>query len=163
EARAAANEAAVAEVMRLVPDDGGVYQAWSAPAAGEAMEWLERKIFAPRLGPGPAARNAPALGLSGGGGGGGGGLATRIAPAPLTDAGGAFAPAALRLLLESARLRAMLHVDSSYPVPDGVFIGTRSAVVLLADTDWDTVAARAALLESIASLWTVSRLGVNWV
>ncbi len=163
ETTAAATETTMAEVMRLVPDDAGLYRAWSAPAASQAAELLERKVLAPRSGRGIAARTAPAVALSGGEVGGEADLETRIGEAPLTNAQGAFAPATLRRLLEAAKLRAMLHVDSSYQIPDGVFVGTRSAVVLLADMDWDAGAARAALLEAIESLWTTSRFGVTWV
>jgi hypothetical protein len=158
-----AKEAALTEVLRLVPDDSGLYRAWADPTSGEALELLERKVLAPRLGRGVAASYAPTVSLSEGQVGNEGDLETRIDVPPLGNTGGALCSEALRRLLEGKKLEAALQLQSSRGLPGGVFVGTESAIVLSASTAWDGEAARAALLAAVESLWTTSRLGANWL
>jgi hypothetical protein len=42
----------------------------------------------------------------------------------------------VRPLIEAARVQAMLHVQSSRPAADGVFVRNDTAVALLATSDW---------------------------
>lgn len=154
---------AVAELMRLVPDDSGLYRAWAMPKSSQALDLLERKVLAPRSGPPEPARVAPRVWLSSGEVGSEADLETRIDEAPLEKGSGAFASEPLRRLLEGAKLEAMLQLQSSRALADGVFVGNQSAIVLLGASDWDADAARGALMNAIESLWTTSRLGTNWV
>lgn len=161
-AAAPSSETALADALRLVPLDAGLYRAWASPAVPGALELLRQKLLSPQAGAGVASKQAPEVSLSDGETGGQGDLETHIDEAPLVLSEG-FAPAALTRLLEGAQLRAMLHVQSSSSLAGQGFIGNHSAVVLISSGPWDAAAARTALGEAVESLWTSSRLGVAWV
>jgi len=72
-------------------------------------------------------------------------LETRIDEPPVEHSGNRFVPDALRRLIESAKVEAMLETGSTRPLADGVFVGIDSAVALLAATDWNAEAVRGAL------------------
>ncbi len=164
EATAPATEsAALAEVLRLAPEDSGLYRAWASPGTDLALELLERKVLAPRTGPGAASKVAPGVVLSEGVTGSEGDLETRIDEVPLSTAGGTFAPQSLRRLLDTAQLRAVLAVQSSVTEKDSGFVGNRSAIVLLGTSEWNGEATRAALREAVENLWTTSHLGATWM
>jgi len=74
-----------------------------------------------------------------------GDLETRIDEPPVENSGNRFVPDALRRLIESAKVEAMLETGSTRPLADGVFVGIDSAVALLAATDWNAEAVRGAL------------------
>jgi len=160
---AAPDESAVAGLLRLVPDDSGVYRAWAAPSAEQALELLRQKVLAPAVGPGVPSTTAPNVVLSEGQTGSEQDLETRIDVAPLTGTEGKFEPAALKKLLADAKLVGALQLESAREMPGGVFVGTQSAIVLEAAADWNAEAARVALLSSVAGLWTTSGLGAQWV
>lgn len=160
---AAPDESTVAGLLRLVPADSGVYRAWTAPTAEQALELLRQKVLSPAVGPGVASTTAPNVVLSEGQTGSEQDLETRIDVAPLAGAEGNFEPAALRKLLSESKLVGALQLESAREMPGGVFVGTQSAIVLEAAADWNAEAARAALLSSVAGLWTTSELGAQWV
>lgn len=160
---ASTDEAALAGVLRLIPDDAGLYRAWANPPVNNVIDLLERKILAPHVGPAVVSRSAPAAVISGEAAGSEADLESRIDVPPLTGDSGAFAPEALRKLLEDKKLQAALQLQSMRGLPGDVFVGTQSVVVLEAPTDWDGDAARSALLASVASLWTTPGLGAKWV
>ncbi|MFQ5722881.1 MAG: hypothetical protein ACE5G6_00205 [Terriglobia bacterium] len=156
-------ETALAEVLRLVPEDYGFYRGWAKPSVEETLGLLERKLLAPRGGMEAASRQAaPEVRLRRGTVGSVADLETRIDEEPPRMVSAGFAPAELRSLLESAQPRAILQVQSSRTLPGEVFVKQDSALVVLASTDWDARAARSALLASIEGLWTTSRLGARW-
>ncbi|HXE89454.1 MAG TPA: hypothetical protein VNK82_00670 [Terriglobales bacterium] len=154
---------ALAEVLRLAPEDAGLYRAWASPSTEQALELLERKVLAPRTGSGPASKEAPAVTLGEGVSGSESDLETRIDEAPPATAGGAFSPQALRRMLDSVQLRALLSVQSSVVEKDSGFVGNRSVIVLLGESEWKAEAARDALRETVEGLWTTSHLGAAWV
>jgi hypothetical protein len=160
---AGAENATLANLLRLVPDESGVYRAWSAPSVDQALELLKRKVLSPRSGPGVASTYAPRVTLSEGQTGSESDLETRIDVSPLTSAGGAFAPEALKKLLTAAKLEGALQLESTRGLPGDVFVGTQAAIVLQADGDWDGEAVRSALLSAVGGLWTTSSLGAKWV
>lgn len=165
EAPAAGGAAALDEALALAPDDAGLYRVWAAPPVDRVMEMLEQKVLAPRLAPGSIQRprQAPSVALDGGETGSESDLETRIDEAPLGNVGGTFVSPPLRKLLESVNLQAMLVTQSSRPISGNVFVGNQATVVLVAASDWNGQAARAALGGAVESLWSTSRLGVNWV
>src|SRR5262249_17080723 len=55
--------AAVADLIRLLPADAGVYQVRANPTAAETMALLETKILAPHSGPAPPSLYAPQMQL----------------------------------------------------------------------------------------------------
>lgn len=151
------------EVLRMVPDDAGLYRAWASPSTDHALELLERKVLAPRTGAGAPSKVAPGVTLSEGVIGSESGLETRIDEAPLPAAGGTFSPQALRRLLDAAQMRALLALQSSVAEKESGFVGNRSAIVLLGTSEWNGEAVRGSLRDAVESLWTTSHLGAAWI
>lgn len=159
----APDESAMPGLLRLVPDESGLYRAWSAPSVEQALDLLERKVLSPRVGRGVPSNYAPSVALSEGQTSGEGDLETRIDVPPLTGAGGNFQPKALQKLLTEAKLVGALQLESARSLSGDVFAGTQSAIVLQAAGDWNGEATRAALVSAVEGLWTTSGLGVKWV
>jgi hypothetical protein len=157
------DESVLADLLRLVPGQVGLYRAWSGPSVDDILGLLERKVLSPHLGPGAPAAQAPVVVLTGGQVGSESELETRIDVPPLASAGGNFGPAVLKDLLEAGKPRGALQLASTRPVPGSVFVGTESAIVLEAAGDWNGEEVRTALLSEVEGLWTTSRLGVHWV
>jgi len=160
---AAPHESATASLLRLVPDNSGIYRAWSAPSPEEVLGLLEQKILSPRIGKGVPSSQAPSVALSEGQTGSEGDLETRIDVPPFTGAGGTFEPEALRKLLTEAKLVGALQLESARILAGEVFVGTESAIVLEATGDWKAEAMRSALVSAVEGLWTTSGLGAQWV
>ena len=152
----------VAELTRLAGGDSGLYRVWSAPKLEDTVTLLERKILARRTGRSPAPNVAPTVVLSGGRVGSEAALETRIDEPPPAPLQGVFSAEPLRVILERAGLKAVLHAQSSRPLSDSVFFGDESLIVLLADSDWNLGQAREALAGSVRGLWTASGLGAQW-
>jgi hypothetical protein len=156
-------KSALPDLLRLVPDQAGVYRAWNDPSVEQALGLLQQKILAPRARATMPSNVAPAVALSEGQTGSEGDLETRIDVPPLTGATGTFEPAALKKLLAEANLAGALQLGSTRALPGDVFPGTESVVVLEAATNWNAEALRAALLSAVEGLWTTSGLGAQWV
>ena len=139
EQSAAASEQAVAQVVAWAPADAGLYRAWASPQTASVLELIRTKLTNPGV-PGdqqsqsaPQAANPDTLGANASD------LETRIDQRPL-EIGATDLTAPLRPILDGAQVQAMLHVQSSHTAADGVFIGNRSAIALLASNDWPEVA-----------------------
>ncbi len=158
-----ADDSTLGDLLRLLPDGSGVYRAWSAPSVDQVIDLLRQKVLAPQAGPGAPSTLAPTVALSEGQTGSEADLETRIDVPPLTGAGGAFEPGALKKLLAEAKVVGALQLESTAALPGDVFVGTQSAIVLEAGNDWNGEAARAALLSAVEGLWTASGLGSQWV
>ena len=158
------NEAGVAEVLRLAPDDAGFYLASANPSSAQALALIQQKILAPQSGAAPPSKEAPApVSVGSGETGNAADLETRIDQPPVAAAAaGKLGTGPLQKLLDAAGLRAVLQVESTRKLPDGVFVNSQSAVVLLAASDWDAAAVRDSLSFAVEGLWTTSRLGVTW-
>jgi hypothetical protein len=144
EAPLAATSDALAQALRLAPEDSGMYRAWANPSSEAALDLLTSRVLEPQPLGGRKSETAPAAPVSAIAGSEGD-LETRIDEPPLPDTGDHFAPAELRRLLENTKLEAMLEVGSTRTLTDGVFVGIDSAVALLASTDWNVAAVREAL------------------
>ena len=158
----AVSDTDLASVLRLVPEDAGFYRAWVHPANSQAIALLERKVLAPYAGAAPPATTAPRVNLRAQRVGFEGALETRIDQPPPTLSRERFSPDALRELVNQTGVNGLLHVQTSRDL-SGVFVGNRSAVVLLGATEWDAGTARNVLRSSVEALWTTSRLGAQWV
>src|SRR6266853_282951 len=80
---------AVADLVRLVPADTGIYEVRAISSAADCLDLLETKILAPHRGPAVAQQTAPDVQLSSGETGTSSDLETRIDQAPLkTQASG---------------------------------------------------------------------------
>jgi hypothetical protein len=154
---------ALGEVLRLVPDAAGLYRAWALPSAEEARTLVLKTIIAPSADSSVRNRTAPRLGQTGGATGDAGDLESTIdeeARAPRTTG---YQTAALDRLLIGAPLTAMLHVASTRPGGDGVFVDRGAVVVLARSSDWQAGAARDAVRSLVQPMWTKAGLGLNWI
>ncbi len=138
------NEDAVSQIVRVVPADAGLYRAWASPTAEQAFELMREKILEPQPGMGPDSNRAPVSESMDAVIGTEADLETRIDEAPLAI-GPSSIPDGARKLLSSQNLEAMLYVGSTRVLPDGVFVGIDSAVVLLGASIWDAAATKATL------------------
>ncbi len=157
-----ASRAALDEALRLVPEEAGLHRAWSAPSVKEVRDLLERKVLAPRPTTPLPTKAAPGVALSGGEVGAEADLEIHIDEAPLANVAGRFLSQPLGKLLEANLPQAVLLLESSRAIPGGAFVGTESVVAVEGSAEWDAEAARSALLEAVASLWSTSRLGLSW-
>ena len=158
----AENFQAVADLVRLVPDDAGLYEAQAAPSTESCLGLLESKLLAPHLGPPPPSQTAPEARLTPGETGAASDLETRIDEAPVQGPAAAQSKSSLTELLRRAGVLAMLHVQSTQRESAGVFVRMHSAVALAATSDWDDVAVRSALVDFVRTDLTASRLGMSW-
>lgn len=153
---------AAGDLMRLVPEEAGVYRAVANPTADESLALLENKILSPQLGPPPVEKLAPGVSLGEGVTGSAADLETRIDEAPAERVTLAGSTDALRAALDKAGLEAALSIQSSCVEPSGAFVTLHSAIVLRASGDWDGDALRAALASAIEPALSTARLGVAW-
>jgi hypothetical protein len=144
QAEPAAQGEALGQVLRLAPEDAGLYRAWANPTPEAALDLVISRILAPQAQGGRASEVAPSTPTAATAGSEGD-LETRIDEPPLENIGGWFVPEELRRLIEGAKLEAMLEVGGTRTLADGVFVGVDSAVVLLGSADWNAEAVRSAL------------------
>jgi hypothetical protein len=154
--------AGVADILRLVPAQAGVYEAKANPTPADCLALIETKILAPHLGPGASEKLAPEVQLTGGETGSSTDLETRI-DQPLVKASVAVDSAApLRDLLAGNPVSAILQIQSTELDKDGVFVRMHSAVVLLGQSDWNESAVRSSLVDFVRPSFTTGLLGVEW-
>jgi hypothetical protein len=158
----ARDDAALQDIVRLVPASAALYRAWANPPLDRVEELLRRKILAPGSTGVPPSKLAPQVTLSEEEVGSEADLETPIDLAPLERTVATLASDALRKWLEGKQLVAALHVQSSQPVTGGVFLTTPSVLVLAGAQPWDAVEARQALLDALGDFGSISRLGMTW-
>lgn len=140
------SESALARLLALVPADAGFHRGWAQPSTAEVKALLMRKFLAmgSSQGPGeiaPAAAGAVAIA------GSEADLETRIDQPALVRETGSY-DAAMEALLARYEVQSMLQVQGAKVLPDGVFIVLPAAVALLAQSNWDEAALRAAFPQS---------------
>lgn len=155
-------EAAAAGVVRLVPAEASVYLAEANPTPNAGFTLLESKFLAPHLGPVPPSQVAPQVQLTSGEQGGGSDLETRIDLPPSDGSVAAQTSSSLKDLLDKTPVLASLRVQSTALEQTGVFVRMRSAVVLVARSEWNQGAVQSALTDFIRHGLTASQLGVGW-
>ncbi len=159
---AGAGPIAVADIVRLVPSQAGVYVAKASPTPSDCLALLETKILAPHLGPGVAEKLAPQVELTNGETGSSTDLETRIDQPPAKASVDVDSSAALKDLLAKNPVSAVLQVESTEQDKDGVFVRLHSAVALLGQSEWNETAVRLALVEFVRPSLTTTGLGVEW-
>jgi hypothetical protein len=159
---AAKGAAAVADLLRLAPDDSGWYEAKANPSPENSLELLTVKILAPRQGPAAPQKIAPQVQLGNGETGAASDLETRIDQPPAEHTGAADRRATLAALVTAGQVLAQLHVQRTDRDPAGVFIRIHSGVALLGESDWDEHEVQAALAEFVRPAFTTGQLGVQW-
>lgn len=156
----AAATGTVADVLRLVPDGSGLYRAWANPSADNATALL-MGLLSPRSAAAPASQFAPPPVAEAGVVGNESDLETRIDQPPLVQAQVGAQP--VHDLLDAAHLTAMLQIKSSRALPDAVFVGHDTALVLVSSSDWNAESVRDLLQRQLDSPLTTSQLGLKWV
>jgi hypothetical protein len=159
---AAADSAAVADLVRLAPADGGVYEVQASPTADASYHLIETKILSPHAGPASAQQTAPQVQLTSGESGNAADMETRIDEAPVQKPVAGSDAAVLKALLDKAAVRAMLQVQSTERDKDGVFVRMHSGISLLGSADWNEAEVHAAFVNLIRPALTAGGLGVNW-
>lgn len=163
ETEASGNAAALGNMLRLVPDTAGLYRAWSAPASEDAGKLIFEKVVATSHASPQRAETAPTLGATASRAGDGGDLESRIDEAPRAARSTTYEMEALKNLFGNEPLTAMLHVESTRLVSDGVFVDRGSVIVLARKTPWPAAAARDALRTLVDPVWTKAHLGMQWI
>jgi hypothetical protein len=129
-------------IAGMIPDGAGLYRMWSAPSVDTVVAALRQKVLAPGLSrPVVEQLAAPQVSLGNGETGSVDDLETRIDEAPLAATGSAFDERPLRKLLAASTPRAMLVAQTARDIAGGIFEGTRSVVIVEADS-WDAAAVR---------------------
>ncbi len=152
----------VGDLVRLVPEGAGLYEANTCPSIESCLNPLETKLLAPHLGPAPPAQLAPQAHLTSGETGTSFDLETRIDQPPVHADSGSKGSSALREVLQNNPAQAVLQVQSTELAANGVFVKTHSAVALAGGSDWDEATVRTALTSSVRPSLTTSDLGASW-
>ena len=151
----------VADLVRLVPDEAGFYQAEANPSAKSCLDLIVSKILAPHGGPMQAGKYAPLAPTAGERAGHASDLETRI-DQPVRAAGTTDGSAALKQLLSENVVRAALRIQKTEKARDGVFVRIHSAVAFEAEKDWNEAAVQSALADFARPMLTTNQMGIGW-
>ena len=154
--------AGVAEIVRFVPAQAGVYGAKANPSPADCLAILEAKILAPHAGLGAEEKLTPQVQLTNGETGGSADLETRIDQPLVKSVAALDSAAALKDLLAKNPVSAILQVESTEQDTDGVFIRIHSAVALLGQSEWNESAVQSSLVDFGRPTFTTGELGVDW-
>ena len=154
--------AAVAEILRLVPVNTGIYEAKADPDPKDSIELLTAKILAPHLGPAGPEKLAPQVQLDGGETGSASDLETRIDQPPVQNSVAGDSSAPIRAVFAKNHVLAQLQLQGTDRDPTGVFVRIHSAVAFLGASDWEEAAVHAALADFVRPGFTTGQLGVEW-
>jgi hypothetical protein len=162
EERPAPEPGALGELVALVPATAGLYRAWAAPTTDMATKLVVGKVL--RGGPPSMVRSrvAPGVSLTGGVVGREGDLESRIDQELPATGAPTYQTTPLTQFIGSAPLTAALHVESTRPAADGIFVDRGSVIVLARAGDWPAGRAAQVLSTAIAPVWTKAGLGLAW-
>jgi hypothetical protein len=153
----------VADLVRLVPPQAGIYEVKANPSAEVCFNLLETKILAPHPGLAVAPGLAPQVHLTSGETGNISDLESRIDQAPVRSTTPLDAASPLKELFQKYKPRAILQVQSSERDRDGVFVRLHTGFALHSELDWDEAGVRSALVDFIRPSLTAGKLGVAWM
>lgn len=162
DAEAGKGAQAVADVLRLAPEDSGFYEAKADPAPENCVELLAAKILAPHQGPAAPQKTAPQAQLGNGETGSASDLETRIDQPLVQNPSGTDSRGALQDLFSKNRVLAQLQVQSTDRDPAGVFVRIHSGVAFVGESDWDERKAQTALVEFVRPELSARQLGLGW-
>ncbi len=159
-------EGSVSDLLAFVPPEAGMYKATLESESDNAAALVVRKLIAPEPQRSRDERYAPAPVAADGNIGSEVDLETRTDEQPLpSDSGLADSLAAVRVMIDKARVRGLLLVQSSSR-GNGTFVQTPAVVVLQgvlqSGGNWDRDAVRSALTTAAGKLWSTSQLGAGW-
>jgi hypothetical protein len=152
----------VTDLVRLVPEGAGFYQAEGCPSIESCLDPLETNLLTPQLAAAPAGHFAPQAQLTSGETGASSDLETRIDQKPEQGASDSQSSSGLKTMLQKNQVSAILQMRSTERDRSGVFVKIHSAVTLAGASDWNEADARRALAEFVTPTLTVSQLGVGW-
>jgi hypothetical protein len=157
-----AGTSAIGTLLAMLPSDTGFYRGWAHPSPAETVRVVSETVLSPQ----PSARlpgnQAPVVALNGGEAGGAGDFETRIDQAPPPSTEGTLAAGPLQAFFERMQPEAILEVDSSRRGNSSVLPESGRAVLLAAPGHWDPGDTRKTIQSAVESLWTTSRLGIQW-
>lgn len=162
EASEADGSGSVADLVRLVPPEAGVYEVKANPSAEACFSLLETKILAPHSGPAVASSLAPQVYLTSGKSGSISDLETRIDQPPVRSTTNTDAASPLKELFQEHKPRAILHLQATEQDRDGVFVRIHTAFALLSEVEWNEGGVQRALVDFIRSSLTAGQLGFDW-
>ena len=154
--------AAVAEILRMVPVNTGIYEAKADPDPKDSLELLTAKILAPHLGPAAPEKLAPQVQLGGGETGSASDLETRIDQPPAQNSVLGDGRGPLQAVFAKNHVLAQLQLQSTDRDPAGVFVRIHSAIAFRGESDWEEPVVRAALVDFVRPGFTTGQLGVGW-
>jgi hypothetical protein len=156
-----AHDASTTELQRFIPDDVGFVRLWDTTSVDAAMNLINEKFFAAGSRTAAPRQFAPAVALDGYVGRESD-LETRIDEPPKPSLNGTLSLDALKALVDSAGLEAILHLESSLPPDDTTFVRSDAALALRASSPWNAAQVRSALTSAVASYQSVNAIGLQW-
>ena len=151
------------DLVRLVPDDAGIYKAEMNPSVESCVDLLRSKLLEATPPIAPASKTAPQVQLGTGETGSWSDLETRI-DQPIAESSIVHSDlSALRRLLEQNRVTSSLTIQSTALIRSGVFVEMRSAVVLEGASPWNAEEAGSALVHAVRPELTAGQLGLAWI
>jgi hypothetical protein len=153
---------AVADLGRLVHEHAGFYRIQADPSPADVLALLQDNLLAPHLGPAPAGKLAPQVSLSEGGAGSSSDLESRIDIAPPGFIVQESAASDLSAFLAKSPVNASLQLQFTQTDPLASFVRIRTALVLLAASDWDLTAVSGAIQSTVQPGLSTQSLGVAW-
>ena len=154
--------AGVAEILRLVPANTGIYEAKADPDPKDSLDLLTAKILTPHLGPAAPEKLGPQVQLGGGETGSASDLETRIDQPPVQNSVVGDSSAPLQAVFAKNHVLAHLQLQGTERDPAGVFVRIHSAVAFLGTSNWEEPAIHAALVDFVRPGFTTGQLGVEW-
>lgn len=150
------------DLVRLVPEDAGLYEAQADPGADTCLDLLETKLLAPHLGPATPSQIAPPAPVVGGDVGASTDLETRIDQPATRRSEAPSGMLAMKNLLAQMPIAASIEIQSTDREKAGVFVQVHTTVALARAADWNQQDVEAALVEALRPSLTASQLGVGW-
>ncbi|MBS1841999.1 MAG: hypothetical protein JSS69_13045 [Acidobacteria bacterium] len=162
DASANQDSAAVADLLRFVPQNTGVYEAKANPAPKDSLNLLTVKILAPHLGPAGVQKLAPQVSLGSGETGSISDLETRIEEAPSQNPASSENQKGLETILSQHKVLAQLQFQETQRDSAGVFVRIHSVIAFSSEANWNEQEVRAALSDFVRPGLTSGELGVSW-
>jgi len=152
---------AVAELLSMVPEHYGFYQARAADS-DEVLEVLQKIVLPHQPEDVTSERNAPQVVLTSGEVGSESDLEARIDISANRGMELSAGPSALKKQLDVADPMAFLEVQSTQQNTDGGLLNMPRLLVVNAATPWDADGVEQAIRSELATGLSVSKLGLQW-
>jgi len=152
---------AVAALRAIAPPDAALSRTWAAPTPAMAESMIQTKLLKPAMASSSTRLYAPEAISTDESAGSEQDLEMRIDEPPLADdVAGKLNVGALSALISRASPDALIEIQSTGMTNS--FVQTPCVIVLSAASNWDVAGLREALTSAVESLWSTSRLGVEW-